>query len=298
MAIDDSQPRSILSTILVSLLCGFAAGLIWIGRVRLGFYLVAIFAALLVMLVVLVPYWPPLPLRFSEVMSAAFVVISVCVTLYLRAKSKPDSRYSRLWVVISLGLLQIIAALLIRGFVYQPYSIASGSMAPTLLVGDYVMVSKSAFGFRAKEPARGEVVIFESPQASFVMRLIGLPGDTVQMRDGQVVLNGEELAQEPLGEFELSDRFGSEMVPLFREILPDGRSYKVLDLASDTYADNTKLFEVPDGHYFMLGDNRDNSMDSRSFGFVPHELLVGPAIRVFANSEGNLQRDRQDLTIQ
>ena len=196
----------------------------------------------------------------------------------------------------------LLLALVIRTVLFQPFSIPSGSMMPTLLVGDYLFVSKYAYGYSkysiplspdlfegriwASEPERGDVAVFRyppNPDLDYIKRVIGLPGDTVQMRDGVLHINGEPVEREQVGTYEPQGRYDTgEAVPLYRETLPNGVSYNTLDLTQNSPGDNTREFQVPDGHYFMMGDNRDNSADSRfEVGFVPFENFVGRANIIF-----------------
>ncbi|SKA36055.1 signal peptidase I [Consotaella salsifontis] len=198
----------------------------------------------------------------------------------------------------------LLLALVIRTFLFQPFSIPSGSMMPTLLVGDYLFVSKWSYGYShfslplspdlfsgrilASEPERGDIVVFRKPNevdTDYIKRLIGLPGDRVQMRNGVLYLNDEPVKREPAGMFIADD--GTE-VQQYRETLPNGVSYITLDLNPNSTADNTREFLVPAGHYFMMGDNRDNSLDSRfDVGYVPFENLVGKARVIFFSIEGD-----------
>ncbi|AZN72499.1 signal peptidase I [Georhizobium profundi] len=200
-------------------------------------------------------------------------------------------------------ILQALAlALVIRTLLFQPFSIPSGSMMPTLLVGDYLFVSKYAYGYSkyslplspdlfegriwGAEPERGDVAVFRyppNPDLDYIKRVIGLPGDTVQMRNGVLFINDEAVEREQVGTYRPEGRYDrGEEVPLYRETLPNGVSYNTLDLTPNSPGDNTREFLVPPGHYFMMGDNRDNSADSRfEVGFVPFENFVGRANIIF-----------------
>ena len=177
-------------------------------------------------------------------------------------------------------------------------------MKPTLLIGDFLFVTKFSYGYSrhsfpfspnlfsgrmvADVPERGDVVVFKLPadnRTDFIKRVIGLPGDTVQMRDGALWINGAPVAREEVGAFvDYVPGLGDREIRQYRETLPNGVSYFTLDQIEDGPADDTGIFTVPTGHYFMMGDNRDNSSDSRIssyVGYVPHENLVGPARVLF-----------------
>lgn len=226
----------------------------------------------------------------------------------------------------------VIWALVIAGafrtLFFQPFWIPSGSMKDTLLIGDFLFVNKMAYGYSryscpfsacpisgrlfGDEPERGDVVVFRHPVngTDFIKRLVGLPGDTVQMREGVLYLNGEMVPQTPAGTFEeIYEKQGPlgqlprcENGPVGEggictssratETLPGGRQHNVLNIDENGFADNTDVFTVPAGHYFFLGDNRDNSQDSRfgqavgGVGFVPAENLIGRADRIIFSSAG------------
>ena len=200
----------------------------------------------------------------------------------------------------------LILAVFVRVFLYQPFNIPSGSMIPTLLVGDFLFVSKFSYGYSkysfpwspnlfsgrilSSEPKRGDVVVFKLPRdnsTDYIKRLIGLPGDKIQMINGSLHINGKAVERRRIADFEMSEESGRQSrVPRYIESLPGGVSYETLDLIQGSEADNTDVFEVPAGHYFMMGDNRDNSTDSRFMGFrgvgyVPQENLIGRAVILF-----------------
>ncbi len=200
----------------------------------------------------------------------------------------------------------LLLALVIRTLLFQPFSIPSGSMKSTLLVGDFLFVSKYAYGYSrhslpfspnifdgrifGSEPKRGDIVVFKLPRddsTDFIKRLIGLPGDKLQMIDGVLHINGEAVKREPARDFDENGRAYTR----YRETLPNGVSYLTVDLTPNGLEDNTQVFEVPPGHYFMMGDNRDNSTDSRvpplrgGVGFVPAENLIGRAEIIFFSVE-------------
>ncbi len=198
-------------------------------------------------------------------------------------------------------LVAVLIAVFFRSFIFQPYSIPSQSMVPTLQVGDYLFVekwsygySRSSFPFRppvfegrvfGSQPERGDVAVFKAHHANyidFIKRVIGLPGDSIQMRQGQLFINGQPVQKTRINNFDYwQQRNGMEFpVARFIETLPNGVSYEVLDLEANYVSDDTPVYIVPEGHYFMMGDNRDNSADSRyanGLSFVPAEDLVGKA---------------------
>ena len=196
----------------------------------------------------------------------------------------------------------ILIAVLIRTFWVEPFKIPSGSMYPTLYVGDFLFVSKYTYGYSkhsfpfsmplfdgriwADEPKQGDVVIFKYPQdnsTDFIKRVIGLPGDKIKLEKGRLFINGKQLPREELEDFVVRDAKGNaERYHQYIETLPNGVKHKILEVSDNEMEDNVEELIVPEGHYFMMGDNRDRSDDSRvSVGFVPFENLVGRARFLF-----------------
>ena len=211
---------------------------------------------------------------------------------------------------IKIVVQALLLALVVRTLLFQPFNIPSGSMKDTLLIGDYLFVSKYAYGysrfslpfsppifkgrFFGTPPQRGDIVVFKLPKdnaTDYIKRVIGLPGDRIQMIDGRLHINGRAVQREKLPDIVTRNAFGIETrVARWQETLPNGVSYETLDLDPNSFEDNTPVYEVPAGHYFMMGDNRDNSTDSRvlgAVGYVPFENLIGRAeIIFFSVSEG------------
>jgi signal peptidase I len=205
---------------------------------------------------------------------------------------------------VKIVIQALLLALIVRTFLFQPFNIPSGSMKETLLVGDYLFVAKYAYGYSrfsfpfgpdlfegrlwAAEPKRGDIVVFKLPRddsTDYIKRVIGLPGDKIQMIDGVLHINGVAIPKEKV-DFWVDD--DGVRYDRYRETLPNGVAYLTLDREQNGAEDNTQVYEVPEGHFFMMGDNRDNSTDSRvlnAVGYVPFENLVGRAEVIFFSVE-------------
>lgn len=236
----------------------------------------------------------------------------------MSSDTKSDKAKASGWWETTKVILQALAiAMVVRVFFYQPFNIPSGSMKETLLVGDYLFVSKLAYGYSkysfprtiafcdgcdsfrilpdmvsegrvfGAEPKRGDVAVFKLPRdntTDYIKRVIGLPGDEIMMRGGVLYINGKAVPKVRNGEFVTREDGRAARIPTFEETLPNGVKYTVLDSEPNGPFDNVGPYKVPAGHYFMMGDNRDNSTDSRAqwnVGYVPYENFIGRATIIF-----------------
>ena len=213
---------------------------------------------------------------------------------------------------IKIIMYAFVFALFFRIFFFDNFHVPSGSMKPTLLVGDKIIVSKMSYGYSKysipfgiipfegrifeKTPERGDIVVFKFPgntRINYVKRLIGLPGDIIQMIDGKLFINKQAAVSLKIGQFldNISDEdLDSVLVDQYIETLPNGATYSTIDYYDGFFYDNTKEFIVPENYYFFMGDNRDNSQDSRTthLGFVHKDLLIGKVKRILISSEYSL----------
>ncbi len=209
-----------------------------------------------------------------------------------------------LWDTVKTLIYAVVIALFIRTFAFEPFNIPSGSMIPSLLVGDYLFVSKYSYGYSrhslplslplipgrvlSSEPKRGDIAVFKLPKdnkTDYIKRIVGLPGDKIQVRGGRLYLNGALVERKPLPGYPARGPFGSNVsIPQFEETLPNGVKHLILEKTDRGRLDDTAVYTVPPGHVFGMGDNRDDSLDSRvlnEVGYIPMENLVGRAEFIF-----------------
>ena len=204
-------------------------------------------------------------------------------------------------------------ALGVRTFAFEPFNIPSGSMIPSLLIGDYLFVSKYSYGYSqysfplglipfsgrilGDEPERGDVAVFRLPtdtKIDYIKRVIGLPGDKIKVIGGILHINGKAVERRRLEDYVVNKgQVAEKRIRQYEETLPNGAKHTIIEERGDNWhLDNTPVYTVPEGHYFMMGDNRDNSQDSRvlsQVGFVPAENLIGRAERLFFSTDGSAE---------
>ena len=250
---------------------------------------------------------------------------------YARRAGAREGRKERRGGLLRLVVEVLLIAWVIRSLVFAPFNIPSGSMLPALFVGDYVLVAKWPYGFSrysfpwsfpsfdgrifGQLPKRGDVVVFRVPGSDedYIKRVVGLPGDTIAVQDGMLIVNNRPIPRQQEGTFAMpisenspcrvvggatpmtgrTDEGGPAcLYPIYRETLPEGRSYRVIDQVDNPRADDVAPTMVPEGHLFLMGDNRDDSLDSRystaegGIGFVPTENLIGRATTIFWSTDG------------
>ena len=204
----------------------------------------------------------------------------------------------------------VFIAIIFRSLLFEPYNIPSGSMLPNLLIGDYLFVSKFSYGYSrysfpfgivplpknrvfSAKPKRGDVAVFKLPSntsINYIKRVIGLPGDTIQMKKGHLFINQNLIMQKEDGSYKhIYKKSFEQNFDKYKELLENGKVYSILNISDFQTLDNTKEFIVPENKYFVMGDNRDNSLDSRANGgwFVPLENFVGKGNFIFFSISGD-----------
>jgi signal peptidase I len=225
---------------------------------------------------------------------AAFYIVMLIDAWFLakRVGSIALAWYSRWYVYLLIPLsLSIVGLFAPTKPALETFAMPSASMNPTLVVGDIFSVSTSAYQYLSPQP--GDVVILKKEEGgrSFVKRVVAVGGDHVQMKDGRLYVNGAIAARESLGDYnDPGNGTGSAVLTLYRETLPNGRSYRIAELSDKEFFDNTPEFLVPSGQLFLMGDNRDSSMDSRAsgeFGFIPVEHVIGRVVEITGSEDSS-----------
>lgn len=299
--------RGAKTSAFVTLMMSPVIGMMYLNKGRLALVYLGVTLALILLDEVLANY----NVKDYEIISLCTTLalyLVACVHTYRIAKAKtyelPFKWFSRFSSVLSLITLYVMVAILlivppVRSFLYEPYHIPSGSMLPALQIEDYILADKGVYGYSryslpfhmnlwqgrifGAPPQRGDIVVFALPSApkiAYVKRVIGVGGDTVRLIDGIVYLNGAALEQK---EVETTDTMRK-----FIETLPSGKTYYIYNDKDDEPLDNTPLYTIPKGYYFMMGDNRDHSQDSRApdkVGFVHEDFLIGKAAIRFYNAK-------------
>ncbi len=224
------------------------------------------------------------------------------------SKAGKKAGRSELWETVVVIIEALLIAVIFRTFLYQPFSIPTASMQSTLMIGDYFVANKFVWGFgkysfplpvpfngriMGREPNRGDIAVFHNiSDEDYIKRVIGLPGDTIQVIDGILNINGTPVQRELIGEGTDTDSYNQTVpVKLYKETLPNGVVHTIQEISDTGPLDNTSAYVVPAGHYFMMGDNRDRSQDSRvlsAVGYVPYGNLVGKAEARFFSINGNI----------
>ena len=221
-----------------------------------------------------------------------------------RQLEKQDRKEKSGWFGL---IMAVLAALAIRSLVFEPYNIPSSSMVPTLLIGDYLFITKFDYGYSRHsfplslpiipkgrlfyvQPERGDIVVFKKPpenKTDYIKRVIGLPGDTIQIKNGRLYINDQVVPREDQGQEYWDTEAGRQLYTRYIETLPNGVVHVIYELTDNNIYDETDPITVPENYFFMMGDNRDNSLDSRYFGLVPAENLEGKARLIFYSTNGD-----------
>jgi signal peptidase I len=313
MTAKTAQPRSIISILFIGIMLGPVFLMLWMGRwkaalVFLGAVIAMTLAAWGAEVQQLIPAAPVLA-GYTMADVAALVLQNVAGIAYaFRIRQAALTRPWYRWIAAvpaALVAIMLIVALPVRTFLFQPFTIPSSSEFPNLVEGDYVLASKSAYGYSrysfpfepfsfegrilGHPPQRGDVAVFRlptNPAIDYVKRVVGLPGDRVQMKGGVLHINGEAAKLEEIG---VAAEYQMSGTSFYRETLPGGHSHVIAKLDNEGWPNNTEEYLVPMGHYFVMGDNRDNSQDSRFLdlvGYVPEENFIGPVSMIVTNTEG------------
>lgn len=270
-------------------------GMLYLGQGRRAVFYLGL-VALLVCLPFLVAHVGLLPISAETAVDLSTFAYGIAGAFHCyrlasgQGERVPKVWFSRWYALIALAATTFMLLVAVRLVFWEPFNVPAASMEPSLQVGDTIIASKLAY--RLADPERGDIAVFLSPQdneTAYVKRLVGLPGDRVQMKAGSLYLNEQRVQRQEVEPQPM--HYSRGIGGFYREILLSGHSYLIHEYSDDQRFDDTDAYKVPAGHYFFLGDNRDNSLDSRNYiGFVPHENLIGRVGLILWNSEAQRLR--------
>ncbi|MEI7668722.1 MAG: signal peptidase I [Pseudomonadota bacterium] len=283
------KSRKPWAAVIIALLLGPSIGCFYLNKGKLGLYYLAftILAAIASFAGAQFDIINTHPIEVINVVSTVLQIIGA-IHCFLIAKwqtyTTPMKWYSRWYAWLAIIPVIMILAAVFRHYGYEPFYIPASSMSPNVNKGDYLFVEK--FAYNHSLPSRGDVVVFKVNNICFIKRVIGLPGDKVQIKDRLLYINDFQVPRKQIEDYRSQDHVGKKSAHQFIEILPEGKEVKVLDESLSAAFDNTQVYNVPADHYFVLGDNRDNSRDSRDqqgIGYVPLESITGRASVILWN---------------
>ena len=276
---------------IITLIFGPVIGMCYInrGRVTFTYFVITILFAGLPFLAAEAGILPIHPVDAMGIISWGLNIIGGIHAFQIakqRHYPEPFKWYSRWHTLIALIVVPMLIAFALRHFYYEPFHLPAGSMSPNANNGDYLFAKK--FAYYSDKPTRGEVIIFKTPDnATYVKRVIGLPGDRIQIKDSVLYINDVSVPRKQIEDYSFQEEQANRSIHQFIETLPEGKEVKILDETLNGPFDNTPVYTVPTQQYFVLGDNRDNSRDSRDqkFGFIPEETITGKASVIWWNDK-------------
>lgn len=276
---------------LLAIIFGPVVGMCYLNRGRIAFvyFVISISLAGLAVLVAHADILSVHPRDNINITSLCLQVIG-SIHCYHVARCRDCSElfrwYSRWYALIAIITLPILFALTFRTFCYETFDTPASSMSPNVNKGDYFFVKK--FAYSTNTPARGDIIAFNAGNIVYLKRVIGLPGDRIQVKNGELWINNVLVPRKQIEDYQLPDESGNVALTQFIETLPEGKEIRVLEQTSIGLFDNTPAYDVPAQHYFVIGDNRDNSLDSRKhdkFGFIAQENIIGRASVIVWNDK-------------